>query len=435
MDPSVMGGFGYSGLLAAAVGRMFAEGVKKNLENTYNSTQQAMSATTGANYSGPFGNETYSLPGVKPWVYEAAQYLGNKYNIATIGGVGQRANYSEHPLGRALDFMVSDERGTALAEEVVRLNKDLDAMYVIWRQRINSFDGRGWRAMEDRGSPTANHYDHVHVSFNASGDTGDLPGLVSSGISGAGYAPGAGGRHRPVNGYGYGSIHGEDTGYPAVDFAAPVGTPVYAAASGVISGYKEFKGHEPRNSVQNGYYSYGKHMYLKTDAGPTLLMAHLSSAYVGTGKRVAGGDRIAATGNTGYSTGPHLHFGATNGPLAWLAKGGHTLTDGLAMLHAGETVLTKDLSGDLMDTVAALGNVSRKSLSWTGSGLSPVGSDPKLTKALSSTINNVASGGNTQYNIKVNVAGTNTSADDIANVVLKKIERKEKRKPQSRGGR
>ncbi len=36
-------------------------------------------------------------------------------------------------------------------------------MYVIWRQRYN--DGSGWDPMEDRGSITANHYDHVHVSF------------------------------------------------------------------------------------------------------------------------------------------------------------------------------------------------------------------------------------------------------------------------------
>jgi len=33
--------------------------------------------------------------------------------------------------------------------------------YVIWRQHINSIDGRGWRAMADRGSITQNHFDHV----------------------------------------------------------------------------------------------------------------------------------------------------------------------------------------------------------------------------------------------------------------------------------
>ncbi|WP_425295888.1 hypothetical protein [Nocardia abscessus] len=38
--------------------------------------------------------------------------------------------------------------------------------YVIWRQRYN--DGNGWSYLEDRGSPTANHYDHVHVSFEKS---------------------------------------------------------------------------------------------------------------------------------------------------------------------------------------------------------------------------------------------------------------------------
>jgi hypothetical protein len=38
---------------------------------------------------------------------------------------------------------------------------------VIWQQRINF--GSGWQLMEDRGGVTANHYDHVHVSFGAAG--------------------------------------------------------------------------------------------------------------------------------------------------------------------------------------------------------------------------------------------------------------------------
>ena len=41
---------------------------------------------------------------------------------------------------------------------------------MIWRQRINF--GSGWQLMEDRGGVTANHYDHVHVSFGSSAGRG-----------------------------------------------------------------------------------------------------------------------------------------------------------------------------------------------------------------------------------------------------------------------
>ena len=43
---------------------------------------------------------------------------------------------------------------------------------MIWEQRINH--GSGWKAMEDRGGVTANHFDHVHVSFKSGAGGGDL---------------------------------------------------------------------------------------------------------------------------------------------------------------------------------------------------------------------------------------------------------------------
>jgi hypothetical protein len=78
----------------------------------------------------------------------------------------------DHPSGRAIDFMVPDwssGSGRSLGEAIVshvqanagRWNVD----YVIYRQRIWT-PGRGWKSMSDRGSPTANHMDHVHVSVN-----------------------------------------------------------------------------------------------------------------------------------------------------------------------------------------------------------------------------------------------------------------------------
>ncbi|MDN5751122.1 MAG: hypothetical protein L0H64_21870, partial [Pseudonocardia sp.] len=43
--------------------------------------------------------------------------------------------------------------------------------YVIWKQRINY--GDGWERMADRGGDTANHYDHVHVSFERDAGSGE----------------------------------------------------------------------------------------------------------------------------------------------------------------------------------------------------------------------------------------------------------------------
>jgi len=82
----------------------------------------------------------------------------------------------EHPLGRACDFMLSTggvmpsaswvQRGYAIASWAQANAAKLGIMYIIYRQRI--WDIRmasaGWVSMPDRGSITANHYDHVHIS-------------------------------------------------------------------------------------------------------------------------------------------------------------------------------------------------------------------------------------------------------------------------------
>jgi hypothetical protein len=59
--------------------------------------------------------------------------------------------------------MVDRATGDRLAGCALNNRAALGITYVIWRQRINF--GNGWQPMEDRGGITANHYDHVHVSF------------------------------------------------------------------------------------------------------------------------------------------------------------------------------------------------------------------------------------------------------------------------------
>ena len=75
--------------------------------------------------------------------------------------------HGEHASGKALDIMTSDVAlGTAIAEFLQAHASELHLYDVIWRQHIWTPEraSEGWRAMEDRGSSTANHYDHVHVS-------------------------------------------------------------------------------------------------------------------------------------------------------------------------------------------------------------------------------------------------------------------------------
>ncbi len=72
----------------------------------------------------------------------------------------------EHARGIAVDIMVSGARGWEVANFVRAHYRELGVSYVIYSQRIWSVQrgGEGWRGMANRGSATANHYDHVHVT-------------------------------------------------------------------------------------------------------------------------------------------------------------------------------------------------------------------------------------------------------------------------------
>ncbi|TQM32182.1 hypothetical protein FB390_3860 [Nocardia bhagyanarayanae] len=104
------------------------------------------------------------LVGTQPHVAQVGHMLKKTFGVTDIGGAVGRGD-GDHGAGLALDLMTSDAaHGDAIAEFVLANRQRLGVKYVIWRQRYN--DGNGWSYMENRGSPTANHYDHVHVSFN-----------------------------------------------------------------------------------------------------------------------------------------------------------------------------------------------------------------------------------------------------------------------------
>lgn len=97
------------------------------------------------------------------------------------------------------------------------------------------------------------------------------------------------------------------------DFAAPIGTPIYAPADGVVT-------HAAWSS------GYGRLIKIRHEFGIETRFAHLSTMDVSVGERVSRGERIGAIGNSGRSTGPHLHYeihvgGKPVNPMTYIRAG------------------------------------------------------------------------------------------------------------------
>ena len=87
-------------------------------------------------------------------------------------------------------------------------------------------------------------------------------------------------------------------GYNGIDIGVPVGTPVMAAANGTVTVARGFG--------WNG--GYGQYVVISHPNGTQTVYGHLSSVIVGQGQSVVQGQVIGYSGNTGKSTGAHLHF-------------------------------------------------------------------------------------------------------------------------------
>jgi hypothetical protein len=83
--------------------------------------------------------------------------------LKDIGGY-RAGDPGDHGSGHAVDVMCGRADGDALAAHLQAMAGTLHIKYLIWRQRIWYPGSTVWKPMADRGSITANHYDHVHVS-------------------------------------------------------------------------------------------------------------------------------------------------------------------------------------------------------------------------------------------------------------------------------
>ncbi len=105
----------------------------------------------------------------------AGRYVNVRWpQIKDIGGWRPYDAFPDHPSGRAIDIMMPNGGGgsdVALGNEIaayfMKNAKEYGVHYIIWRQRMwkSSSKPGEWRGLTNRGSATANHFDHIHISF------------------------------------------------------------------------------------------------------------------------------------------------------------------------------------------------------------------------------------------------------------------------------
>jgi murein DD-endopeptidase MepM/ murein hydrolase activator NlpD len=146
--------------------------------------------------------------------------------------------------------------------------------------------------------------------FDPTGQSAKKP-LMKTPVDGARMSSGFGMRFHPV--LGYNKMH------KGIDFAAPRGTPIYAAGDGVVEKAGKFS-------------SYGNYVRLRHRAGLETAYAHMQGFHAGIkpGVRVKQGQVIGYIGTTGRSTGPHLHYeiligGTQVNPASVKLAGGRSL--------------------------------------------------------------------------------------------------------------
>jgi murein DD-endopeptidase MepM/ murein hydrolase activator NlpD len=147
---------------------------------------------------------------------------------------------------------------------------------------------RSWQAFEDTGSASLAAVSSISSGFGKARPFGtgvSVPSLVP--LAGVQMTSGFGMRTHPVL--------GGRRSHKGVDLGAPTGTPIHAAADGIVSRADWFS-------------SYGLYVSIEHGGEIQTRYAHMSRLNVAKGQRVRKGDVIGFVGSTGRSTGPHLHY-------------------------------------------------------------------------------------------------------------------------------
>lgn len=134
-------------------------------------TNRATTSTTGGGTSSAACTGSSRVEsGLTPDAVRVHRAICARFPSVTAYGGVRADSLPEHPSGRALDAMVSGSTGWEVARFVRANAERLGVSEVIFAQRIWTVQrsGEGCRSMSDRGSASANHHDHVHVSVAGS---------------------------------------------------------------------------------------------------------------------------------------------------------------------------------------------------------------------------------------------------------------------------
>lgn len=170
-----------------------------------------------------------------------------------------------------------------------------NALSTLWKNNLRPVgsDGSTWDGSVDLNSW---YKDGKWYNKYGTGGAGDKAGLGAN----------MGGGSPVPSGYPWTGTAGYPT-YPSgkkhtgIDFGISQGTPVGAAVSGTVAQVND-----------SGSKGYGRHVIVQGDNGKWFVYGHLSQPKVSKGQHVEAGNLIGLSGNTGNSTGPHLHFEARN---------------------------------------------------------------------------------------------------------------------------
>ncbi|GAA3689452.1 hypothetical protein GCM10022204_00170 [Microlunatus aurantiacus] len=236
----------------------------------------------------------------------------------------------DHPSGRAVDIMIpsyTTAEGQAFGWQIARWLQDnrqaLGVQYLIYDAKIWSVerDAEGWRPYSPGYTGSINdsslHRNHVHVTVYGDAGTGFRSDDGNDTV-----AAGKWTMALPKGSYTVGcafACYVSSSGLPHTgqDFPTPIGTMVRSTNAGTVEVSRDLNG------------SYGRHIVVRdrTDPKVSVYYAHLSARDVRIGQQVTVGQVIGRSGNTGNSSGPHLHYeirisGNPVNPMPVLAKMG-----------------------------------------------------------------------------------------------------------------
>lgn len=219
--------------------------------------------------------------------------------VKKIEETGEKLQEEEAQLQSLQDALISkqNEANTLLEEnslELANLEKELGSA----QEKVNKLLDQAKRAREQQNSTS---------SSGGSGSAG------ASQIIGTGELAWPTTSKRVTSYYGnrVAPVAGATSWHDAIDIGAPIGTPVYSVKDGTVI-------------TASWGYNGGRGNYVMVDHGNGLVTRyqHLSDIYVKVGQKVKKGENIAAVGNTGASSGPHLDYaiyvnGKTVDPLSY----------------------------------------------------------------------------------------------------------------------